>query len=177
MHILIAIITAAAGLIWALVRLQNSGVDLNSFNPFWWVRRRRWQKIHGSNPLHTIGSSLEAAAVLVVGIAKIDVEITRDTKSEILSLFVEAFNISETEANTLFSASSHLLKDASNLVLEVKNILAPTLADFTQSQITSVLAMLDKVSVAEAAPSTTQQEYITEVKQQFNSTQNTSKNW
>ena len=44
MHILIAAITAIGGLIWALYRLQNSGFDLNAFNPFYWARRREWEK-------------------------------------------------------------------------------------------------------------------------------------
>ena len=37
---LIGFITALAGLIWALHSLQNAGVNLNAFNPFYWARRR-----------------------------------------------------------------------------------------------------------------------------------------
>ena len=34
MHIIIGVITAIAGFMWALHSLQNAGVDLNAFNPF-----------------------------------------------------------------------------------------------------------------------------------------------
>lgn len=44
MHILIGLITAIAGLVWALHSLQNAGVNLNGFNPFYWMRRRKWEK-------------------------------------------------------------------------------------------------------------------------------------
>jgi len=41
-HIIIGVITAIATLVFALNRLQDSGVNLNSFNPFFWARRRAW---------------------------------------------------------------------------------------------------------------------------------------
>lgn len=52
MHILIAFLTTVAGLIWALYRLQNSGVNLNAFNPFYWMHRRKWQKKYGTKAIH-----------------------------------------------------------------------------------------------------------------------------
>lgn len=41
MHIIIGVITAIAGLLWALNRLNESGFNLNSLNPFLWARRRK----------------------------------------------------------------------------------------------------------------------------------------
>ena len=65
MHILIGILTAIAGLVWALYRLQNSGVNLNSFNPFFWFRRRKWEKnLHGKQ-LHRLDKPIDVAAALV----------------------------------------------------------------------------------------------------------------
>ena len=70
MHIIIAIVTAIAGLIWALIRLQNSGIDLNSFNPFYWARRRKWERQYTMKPIHNLQQPLDAAVVWLVGIAK-----------------------------------------------------------------------------------------------------------
>lgn len=82
MHIIIATISAIAGLLWALNHLQNSGVALNSFNPFLWARRRKWAKQLGAKPMYGLTDSMEAAALLVVAVAKEHGDITRDTKSE-----------------------------------------------------------------------------------------------
>ena len=38
MHIILSVITALGGLIWAIVALQRSGFDINSLNPFLWHR-------------------------------------------------------------------------------------------------------------------------------------------
>ncbi|MEX2962926.1 hypothetical protein [Microbulbifer sp. TYP-18] len=70
MHILIGIITAIAGLVWALNSLQNSGVNLNAFNPFMWLRRRKWEKSLGTKPMHALTDSMEVAALLVVAVAR-----------------------------------------------------------------------------------------------------------
>ena len=40
MHIVIGILTAVAGLFWAISALQNSGA-IDSLNPFLWRRRAR----------------------------------------------------------------------------------------------------------------------------------------
>ena len=80
MHIIIAILTAVVGVIWALYRLQNSGVDLNSFNPFYWLRRRAWEAKLGTKPLHRLEKPLEVAAVLVVAALKTEGEISREQK-------------------------------------------------------------------------------------------------
>ena len=49
-HIVIGVLSAVAGLIWAMVALQRSGLDLNALNPFLWHRRSQWKKKYGENP-------------------------------------------------------------------------------------------------------------------------------
>lgn len=151
MHIIIGVLTALAGLVWALYRLQNSGVDLNAFNPFYWARRRKWAKELGTKPLHRIQQPMEAAAVLVVATAKLHGDITRELKALVLQLFMEEFNIDQREAIAHYSASVHLLDGVVNLQAEVKNILAPTQEQFKPIQIQSLLTMLNKVAAEDDA--------------------------
>lgn len=167
MHIVIGIITALAGLIFALNKLQNAGVDLNAFSPFTYLRRRNWEKKLGTKPMHAVTDTMEAASLLVVAVAKEDGEITRDTKLDILKLFEEEFGITRKRAIELFSSSSYLINGEMNLAGEVKNILAPSKATFDDEKTQIVLRMLDVVSKAEESVSTEQQAIIDAVKKEL----------
>lgn len=164
MHILIALITAFAGLIWALVRLQNSGVNINALNPFAWMRRRAWEKKAGVKPLHAIEDTMEAAAVLLVGLLKEKGDISIESKQSLLELFQAEFGIDEAQASEMFSVSTFKLKDILSLPQEVKYILKPNQSDFQTSQINSLLAMMDKVANFEGLPTDVQTRTIKEVK-------------
>jgi hypothetical protein len=150
MHIIIGVLTAAAGLIWALYRLQNSGVDLNAFNPFYWLRRRKWEKQLGTKAMHRLENPMEAAALLVAAVASCEAEVTRELRGEVTALFEEEFQIPNAKALELFSASMHLLREAGNLDAEVRPILAPCREKLNSEQIESLLRMLRRAADFEA---------------------------
>ncbi len=177
MHIIIGIITAIAGLIWALNSLQNAGVDLNAFNPFTWARRRKWEKQLGVKPMHGLRDSMEAAALLVVAVAVAEGEITRDTKMGILKLFEEEFGISRGRSLELFSASAYMLKDVLDMPSEVRHVLAPSKADYRQGHIEKLLTMMDKVAGFEGEVSRIQSEIIDAVKREFDLNIEQPANW
>lgn len=167
MHILIGLITAIAGLVWALHNLQRSGLDLNSFNPFYWIRRRQWQKKLGAKPLHRLENTIEAAAVLMVATAKLEGDLSREQKQLILDLFSKEFKLSETEAQNLYIASCHLLRSALDITAEVKHILAPSIRSFTPAQKESLLKMLADIANEESPANKEQLSLIAQVEQQF----------
>lgn len=167
MHILIGLITAIGGLVWALYRLQGSGVDLNAFNPFHWHRRRQWQKQLGTKPLHRIENPMEAAALLVVATAQLDGDITRELKAEILERFVTEFEISTVKAVAFFSGSCYLLKDCADIVGEVKNILAPTGQHFQDHHKSLLFSMMRDIAKSEGDISAAQNDLLEEVQRQF----------
>ncbi|MCV6615118.1 MAG: hypothetical protein OIF35_09090, partial [Cellvibrionaceae bacterium] len=142
MHIIIGLITAIAGLIWALNSLQNAGVDLNAFNPFTWARRRKWEKRLGVKPLHALTESMDVAALLAVSVAKDEGEITRDTKLELLALFEKEFGIKRSRAIELFSASTYLLQDVINMPAEIRHVLKPSKESFTEAHIEKLISMM-----------------------------------
>lgn len=176
MHILIGIITAIAGLLWALNSLQNAGVNLNALNPFAWLRRRNWQKQLGTKPMHGLTDSMEAAALLVVAIAKQNGDITRETKLEILSLFEKEFGIKRGRAIELYSSSTYLLQGTLNMADEVRHILAPSKEQFNQAHQNKLIDMLNVVSELEG---TTQEQrnMIKAVELAFGKDQEPAKNW
>jgi hypothetical protein len=66
MHIFIGLLTAVAGLFWAINAMKQSGA-WDSLNPFLWKRSRHWQTKYHSNPLYNITKPLEAAGLLMLG--------------------------------------------------------------------------------------------------------------
>lgn len=168
MYILIGIITAIAGLIWALHSLQNAGVDLNAFNPFTWARRRKWEKQLGTKPMHALTDTMEAAALLVVAVARQKGDITREVKQETLSLFQTEFGVNESRAAELFSASSHLITGVLDMALEVRHVLAPSKEDFQVTQVEKLLQMLRQIAALEGGANESQQRIIEAVRNELN---------
>ncbi len=177
MHIIIGLITAIAGLIWALNSLQRAGVDLNAFNPLAWLRRRRWKNKLGVKPQHNLTNSIDAAALLVVSVVKSSGEVTRESKMEILALFENEFGIKRNKSIELFSASSYLLKDTVDISAEVKAVLAPSQSSFTDGHIHKLIEMLNKVASFEGKPSEQQVAIINAVKKVFEHTQAQDNTW
>ncbi|WP_237066894.1 TerB family tellurite resistance protein [Microbulbifer guangxiensis] len=177
MHIIIVILTALAGLIWALVRLQDSGVNLNSFNPFFWLRRHKWEKKLGTKPMHQLERPLEAAGLLLVSVAKAEGEITRELKGYVVKLFKSEFKLDEPRAAELFNSSSYMLSEAGIMEAEVKNILAPSKRLFTESQVQSLLHMLNEVACAEGDVSEAQRAIIAAVEAELIAKQIPSGQW
>lgn len=167
MHIVIGLITALGGLLWVLYRLQASGVDLNAFNPFYWARRRSWEKKLGTKALHQVENSMEAAAILVVAVAKLEGEITRESKGEINDLFISTFHVDDSRAKELFGGAVYLLKDVMDAQAEIKSILAPSLTAWTDAQRKTVVEMVNKVALCEGGASPAQQLFIEELKKQL----------
>lgn len=167
MHILITIITAIAGLVWALYRLQNSGVNLNAFNPFYWLRRRAWVKQVSTKPYYTFQRPLEAAALLIVGVAKAEGDMSRETKADILAIFTDTFQLDEPSATELLAANVYFLQDIDALENHVANILKPVQEQFSTEQKTSLLDLLKRTASQEGAINTQQQAIINEVAKVF----------
>lgn len=177
MHIVIAILTGAAGLIWALYRLQNSGVDLNAFNPFYWMRRKAWERQLGTKPLHRLENSMEAAAVLVVAVAELEGGITRELKENVMGMFCAEFSLPESEATELYASSAYLLRDVMSMEAEVKHILAPSKERFEERHISLLLDMMNKVSQVEGAVTPEQASLIEVVRAELTVSNSTRPQW
>jgi len=146
MHIIIGILTAIAGLIWALVALQRAGFNLSSLNPFALYRRLLWKKQYTAKPLYNIVNPMDAAAVLILGVAKCEGEISLEQKQAIQRIFVTEFELSESEASDLFVASSYLIRDEVYIVDKLDKILEKSKSHFKPAQTESVLALMTQVS-------------------------------
>lgn len=167
MHIVIAAITALAGLLWALNALQRSGFHLDSLNPFLAYRRWQWRKTYGTRPIYRLQRPMDVAAVLLLGVAKADGDITSDQKRELLGMFQSEFEISRDEASDLLLASSHLIRDEIYLVDNIDKLLEPCAERFEPDAVTSLLAMMKRIALLDGSINSEQQKLIDATQQYF----------
>jgi uncharacterized tellurite resistance protein B-like protein len=160
MHIIIAVITALAGLLWALNSLQRSGFHFSSLNPFLAYRRWHWQRTYGGRPIYKLERPIDVAAVLLLGTAKADGEITSDQKKLLLEMFQSEFEISRDEASDLLLASSHLLRDVIYLVDHLEKVFERSADKFEHQAIASLLAMMRRVAMLDGSINSEQQKLI-----------------
>jgi len=163
MHVIIAAITAIAGLIWALHALQRAGVDLNSFNPFTWYRRHQWKKKFRPHLALTVRDPMDVAAVILLHTAKLKGELTRETRQMLLDIFQETFRLEENTAEELFSEASFLLKDGlfENFVSRFVQDLWGTL---NTEQAQQIVLLVQKIADYDGEPNSQQRELISLLK-------------
>lgn len=163
MHIIIGLITAIGGLLWALNSLQRSGFSFSSLNPFAWKRRREWRKKYQESPLYSINNPMESAAVLLLGTAKLEGEISQEQKKQILNIFSEEFNLSTNEAGELFASTAYLLQHENNFLKNINRILSKSAEKFSSEQKQSTLELIKRISQIDSDILETQQELINTV--------------
>jgi uncharacterized tellurite resistance protein B-like protein len=177
MHVVIAVITALAGLFWALNALQRSGFTFNSLNPFLAYRRWQWTRTHGGRAIYKLDKPMDVAAVLLLGVAKADGDITSDQKKELLAMFQSEFGISRDEASDLLLASSHLIRDEIYLVDNLDKVLERSAPHFEPDAVASLLAMMRRVAVLDGSVNAEQQKLIDATERFFAARSQPAKKW
>ena len=145
-----------------LSRLADAGIDLGGLNPFLTRRRRAWRQKFEANPLFSLDQPMEVAAVLAVGIAKADGDMSREQKQTLLASFRQTFNIDDRAAEALLASSAHLAGDGLILWDQVHDVIARSKEQFTDSQIKSTMLLLEKIAAVEG-PSDRQRALISNV--------------
>ena len=167
MHIVIAAITALAGLLWAIKSLQRSGFQASSLNPFLAYRRWQWSRTYGSKPIYRLERPMDVAALLLLGVAKADGDITSDQKRELQAMFQSEFEISRDEAADLLLASSHLIRDEIYIVDHLDKILARSAPEFEPAAVGSLLGMMRKLAAMDGSINGEQQKLIEATERYF----------
>jgi hypothetical protein len=160
MHIALAMLSAIAGLIWALVALQRSGFNPASINPLLWLRRSRWRRQYGMNPLFRLEDPMDVAAVLLLGVAKCEGEISAGQKRVLQQIFMDEFRQDANAAADLLLASAHLIRDEIYLLDKLAHILDTSSQSFTKGQASSLLSLMTRVATLESALNDEQRKLI-----------------
>ncbi len=166
MHVIIGFLTSLVTIFYLLDRL---GIDLGGFNPFYWRRRRAWLKKHGGDPIYSVEDPVDVAALFVVGVAKIDGDLTAEEKKSILSEFSSNFSLDDREALQLFGSSAHLLGQPQLIGTQLSNVLTRLDDLFTPDQAESLATMMTSVISSNTQVSSEQSELIESIRERFSS--------
>jgi len=177
MHVLIGVLTAIAGLIWALVSLKRAGIALNPVSPFTWYRRIQWQNKCNQKPLYCLREPVDVAGVLLLGVAKCEGEISAQQKRDILSIFETEFQLDTKDASDLLVASAHLLRDEVYILDNLPKILSPSTEGFTPAHVSSLLALMRRVGTLESPLNEEQEKLIAATEQHFSTRTTRKEKW
>jgi len=160
MHILGLLVTLTT-LLYLLDRL---GVDIGGLNPFAWRRRRAWRQKFDANPIFSLSDPREIAAVLLVGVAKIDGDLTAEERQQLLDEFANAFSMSAKAASELLSSTVFLLGDMQVLNSQAAELLQRYQERLAQNQIDSLLGMIERVASIGGQTSPQQSELVAQIR-------------
>ncbi len=177
MHVLLAALAAIVTILILLKQLANAGFDLYGLNPFLWQRRRKWRDKLEGNPVFSLEDPKDVVALLVVGIAKIDGDISAEEKRAVLKEFESTFALKPQDASALLGSSVHLLGDAKVLLTQLDDVLARSRDKFTSDQVVSTMAMLERVARISGNPSEQQVQIIEGVRARLSRMQPAKSTW
>jgi len=164
MHILIGFLGSVVTVLYLLDRL---GIDLGGMNPFHWYRRRAFVKKYGSDPIYSIEDPVHIAALLVIGSAKLDGDLTAEQKKAAQDQFKSEFSMDEREASQLFGSAAHLLAAPQLIDTQLEKLADRNKDDFSSEQASSLMRMMVKVASADGSLSARQQEFIDGVRSAY----------
>ena len=92
-----------------------------------------------------IDEPMELAALLVVGLAKTDGDMSAEEKHSILKMFESEFRISRADASGLMSSCVYLLGRGDEFRDSLDKIIKPSIAKFSGEQLESTMQMLQRI--------------------------------
>jgi hypothetical protein len=106
MHVLLGLLGSLITILYILDRL---GFDLAGMNPFYWRRRRAWAKKYEGDPIYSVEDPIEVAAILIIGVARLEGDLSAEQKRVAQEQFASAFSMDARAAAQLLGSASHLL--------------------------------------------------------------------
>lgn len=164
MHIILGALTTLVTILFLLDRL---GIDLGGMNPFHWYRRRAFANKYGSDPIFSVEDPIHVAALLVIGVAKLDGDVTAEQKKAAQQQFESEFSLDSREASDLFGSAAHLLAAPQLIESQLEKLAARNSNRFSREQAESMIEMMERVTSIDGELTTTQSEFITSVRDQF----------
>lgn len=174
MHVIIGILTALVSILYLLDRM---GIDLGGLNPFYWRRRRAWARKYQGDPIYSIEDPVHVAAILIVGTAKLDGDLTADSKKAALQAFRDKFSLDTGAASELLGSAAHLLGSPQVIDTQLSGLLDKNLNRFSKEQAESMIQMAVDVASANGSLGTKQQAFIDTMKAQLMPPENAAGTW
>lgn len=164
MHIVIGLLTSIVTIFFLLERL---GIDIGWLNPWSWRRRRAWAKRYHGDPIYSVDDPIDVAAILIVGTAKLEGDLSAEQKAAILSLFEEKFSLDARGAAELLGSATHLLGAPQVIGTQLDGVASRNKETFDSEQATSMIGMIEEIAAVDGAMSDAQREYVAGLRSAF----------
>ena len=174
MHVIIGVLTSLLTIFYLLDRL---GIDIGGLNPFYWYRRRKWAEKYHGDPIYGIEDPMHIAAILVIGVAKLDGDLTAEQKDKAIAVFKSEFSLSDSDASQLVGSATHLLGAPQIVDTQLKGLIEKNAERFSGEQLESLRRMVADFAASSSNLSTTQQEYLQNIGTTFGTTEQVSTTW
>lgn len=164
MHIILGVLTSLVSILYLLDRM---GIDLGGLNPFYWRRRRAWARRYHGDPIYSVEDPMHVAAILIVGAAKLDGDLTAESKKAALHQFKSKFSLETGGASELLGSAAHLLGSPQVIDTQLKGVIDCNQNRFSREQAESMIEMMTEVATADGALSSKQREFIDSLSARF----------
>lgn len=166
MHIIIALLGAAAAAIFFLVRMKHAADEGREMveDVAGAVRRGRWSRKADARLIDNLTDPRDAAAILMVQIASYDGEVTAAQKSRIESLMIERFQCAPDHATGFYSFGRMVIGQLNDAANSLAKVLRPVKAELTLTEMRDLVAMLETVAEVEGTPNDRQRDLIAAVR-------------
>ena len=164
MHLVIGFLTALVTIFYLLDRL---GIDIGGFNPFHWRRRRAWSKRYNADPIYSVEDPMHVAAILILGAAKLDGDLSAEQKRVALAQFESQFSLDSKAASELLGSAAHLLGAPQVIDSQLNGVADKNKGRFTREQAESMLQMMVHVASADGEMLPEQRQFVARIREQF----------
>jgi len=164
MHIVLGLLGTIVTVLYLLDRL---GVDIGGLNPFAWRRRRAWAAKYEGDPIYSVEDPMHIAALLIVGAAKLDGDLSAEQKKVALSQFQSSFSLDSRAASELLGSAAYLLGSPQIIDTQLNGVAEKNKDRFSKEQAESIIQMMIEVASADGALSAKQSEYVARTQSLF----------
>ena len=130
------------------------------WNPFYWYRRHSFAKKFSADPIYSIEDPIHVAALLIIGTAKLDGDITAEQKRVAQEQFELNFSVDSRGSSELFGSAAHLLAAPQLIDSQLTTLADRSRSRFSADQANSMVEMMTKVASAGEGPTEIQKEFI-----------------
>jgi len=173
-HIILAFLGFVVTILVLLNKLQENGLDVGWLNPLSWRRRRNYRVNHDLNPAYKLESPMEVVALLMVAVAKVDGDFSKEQKARILHLFQSQFHLTQKQASSLLAASVYLLGHNDDVYANPEKVMERSYDKFEKEQSQSLVSLIEQVAQVEGQSSPAQRDLITKIKATCNQHQDST---
>ena len=174
MHVVLGLLTSIITILYLLDRM---GIDLGGLNPLYWRRRRAWAAKYQGDPIYSVEDPMHVAALLIVGTAKLDGDLSAEQKQVVLRQFEAKFSLDSSAASELLGSAAHLLGAPQIIDTQLSGVADRNKDRFSSDQAESMIQMMADVASADGDMTARQSEYIESVRALFISSEQAPGTW